>query len=167
MRLFSSVQFSSVHSLSRIWLFLPPRTAARQASLSITISWSLPKIISIELVMPSNQLILCGPRLFLPSIFSCIRVSSKHSISSVIYPILFEFFPFENLFAMHSSYVPIYVFFSHTCWKRYIRPQSSLLYRWLYIIIRYLTIIYYVKCHMYFVCLCVYNVSVHTDTLSC
>ena len=54
-------QFSSVESLSSVWLFATPRTAARQASLSITNSWSLLKLMSIELVMPSNHLILCHP----------------------------------------------------------------------------------------------------------
>ena len=64
-----SVQLSSVHSLSRVQLFVTPWTAARQASLSITNSQSLPKLVSIELVMPSNHLILCCPLLFPPSIF--------------------------------------------------------------------------------------------------
>ena len=66
--------FSSVQSLSRVWLFVTPWTAALQASLSITNSWSLLKLRSIELVMPSNHLILCCPLLLLPSIFPSIRV---------------------------------------------------------------------------------------------
>ena len=57
----SGIQFNSVQSLSRVWLFATPWTAARQASWSITNSWSLPKLTSIELVMPSNHLILCRP----------------------------------------------------------------------------------------------------------
>ena len=57
---------SSVQSLSHVWLFVTPWTAARQASLSITNSWSLLKLMSIELVMPSNHLILGQPLLFLP-----------------------------------------------------------------------------------------------------
>ena len=60
---------SSVQSLSRVWLFETPWTAARQASLSITNSWSLLKLMSIESVIPSNHLILCCPLLLLPSIF--------------------------------------------------------------------------------------------------
>ena len=60
---FSSVQFSSIQSLSRVRLFTIPWTAARQASLSVTNSWSLPKPMSIESVMPSNHLILCHPLL--------------------------------------------------------------------------------------------------------
>ena len=56
-----------------------PWTAARQASLSLTISWSLPKFVSVESVMPSNHLILCHPLLLLPSIFPSIRVFSNES----------------------------------------------------------------------------------------
>ena len=67
--LFLSFQFSSVQSLSRVWLFASPWTAARQASLSITISQSLLKTMSIESVMPSNHLILYCPLLLLPSVF--------------------------------------------------------------------------------------------------
>ena len=61
--------FSSVQLLSHVWLFVTPWTAACQASLSITNSWSLPKLMSVESVMPSNHLILCPPLLLLPSIF--------------------------------------------------------------------------------------------------
>ena len=73
------VYFSSVASLSRVGLFVTPWTAMLQASLSITNSQSLPKLMSIELVMPSNRLILCRPLLPLPSIFSNIRVFSNES----------------------------------------------------------------------------------------
>ena len=69
----------SVQSLSRVQLFATPWTAARQASLSITNSWSLLKLISIESVMPSNHLILCHPLLLLSSIFPSIRVFSNES----------------------------------------------------------------------------------------
>ena len=70
----------SVHSLSHIWLFLTPWTAACQASLSITNSRSLPKLKYIELVMPPNDLILCSPLLLLSWIFPSIRVFSNESI---------------------------------------------------------------------------------------
>ena len=66
--------FSSVQSLSRVQLFAAPWTAAHQAPLSITNSWSPPKPMSIESEMPSNHLILCRPFLLLPSIFPNIRV---------------------------------------------------------------------------------------------
>ena len=67
-----------VQSLSRVWLFVTPRTAAYQASLSFTISWSLLKLMSIESIMPSNQVIL-HRSLLLSSIFSSIRVFSNES----------------------------------------------------------------------------------------
>ena len=67
----------SVQLLSCVWLFATPWTTAHQASLSITNSWSLPKLMYVELVMPSNNLILC--LLLLPSIFPSIRVFSNES----------------------------------------------------------------------------------------
>ena len=70
---------SSVQLLSHVRLFEAPWTATCQASLSITNSWSLLKLMSIELVMPSNHLILCRP-LLLPSIFPSIRVFSNESV---------------------------------------------------------------------------------------
>ena len=71
--------WKTVQSLSRVRLFATPWTAARQASLSISISRGLPKLMSIESVMPSNHLILCRPLLLLPSIFPSIRVFSNES----------------------------------------------------------------------------------------
>ena len=79
-------QFSSVQSLSRVQLFVTPWTAARQASLSITNSQSLPKPVSIESVIPSNHLILCPPLLLLPSIFPSIRVFSNESALRIRWP---------------------------------------------------------------------------------
>ena len=81
-RILASVRFSSVALLSRIRLFATPWTAACQASLSITKSWSLHKLMSIESVMPSNHLILCWPLLLLPSIFPSIRVIFNGLVSS-------------------------------------------------------------------------------------
>ena len=77
---------SSIQLLSRVQLFVIPRTAARQVSLSITNSQSLLKLMSIELVMPSNHLILCRPLLFLPSIFPSIRVFSNESALRIRWP---------------------------------------------------------------------------------
>ena len=88
---FSSVQFSSVQSLSRVQLFATPWTAARQASLSITNSRSLPKLMSIELVMPSNHLILCHPLLLPLSIFPSIRVFSNESVLRIRWPKYWSF----------------------------------------------------------------------------
>ena len=72
--------FSSVQSLSPVRLFVTPWTATRQASLSITNSWSLLKLMSIESVLPSNHLILCHPFLILPSFFSSIKVFSNELV---------------------------------------------------------------------------------------
>ena len=76
----------SVQSLSRVWLSVTAWIAARQASLSITNSWSLPKFMSIKSVMPSNHLILCCLRLFLPSIPLSIRVFSNESSLHMRWP---------------------------------------------------------------------------------
>ena len=81
-----SPQFSSVQSLSHVRLFVTPWTVAHQASLSLTNSWSLLKLMSIESVMPSSHLILCRPLLLLPSIFSSIRVFSNESALCIKWP---------------------------------------------------------------------------------
>ena len=82
---------SSVQSLSRIRLFATPWTTACQASLSITNSRSLPKLMSIESVVPSNHLILCYPFLLLPSVFPSIRVFSNESILRIRWPKYWSF----------------------------------------------------------------------------
>ena len=89
--MWSEVQFSSVQLLSHVWLFVTLWTAARQASVSITNSRSLPKPMSIELVMPSNHLILCCPLLLLPSIFPSIRVFSNESALHIRWPKYWSF----------------------------------------------------------------------------
>ena len=86
-----TVQFSSVHSLSPIRLFVTPWTAARQASLSITNSQILLKLMSVESVMPSNHLILCRPLLLPPSIFPSIRVFSNESVLCIRWPKYWSF----------------------------------------------------------------------------
>ena len=80
------LQFSSVHSLSHVWLFATPWITARQASLSITISWSSLKLTSIELVMPSSHLILCRPLFLLLPIPPSIRVFSNESTLHMRWP---------------------------------------------------------------------------------
>ena len=87
----SIVQFSSFQSLSRVWLFATPWTAAFQASLPITSSQSLLKPMLIESVMPSNHLILCHPLLLLPSIFPSIRVFSNESVLCIRWPKYWSF----------------------------------------------------------------------------
>ena len=83
--------FSSVQSLSRVRLFATPWTAAHQASLSITISRSPPKPMSIELVMPSNHLILCRPLFLQPAVFPSIRVFSNDSALCIRWPKYWSF----------------------------------------------------------------------------
>ena len=85
------VQLSSVQSLSHVWLFVTPWAAARQASLSITNSWSLLKLTSIQLVMPSNHLIFWQPLLYLSSIFPSIRVFSNESVLHIRWPKYWSF----------------------------------------------------------------------------
>ena len=88
---FSSVQFSSFQLLSRVWLFVTPWIAARQASLSITNSRSPLRLTFIESVMPSSHLILCRPLLLLPSIFPSIRVFSNESALHIRWPKYWSF----------------------------------------------------------------------------
>ena len=82
-----TLKFSSVQSLSHVWVFMTPCTAARPASLSITNSRSLLKLMPVESVMPSsNHLILCLPLLLLPSILPSIRVFSNESVLPIRWP---------------------------------------------------------------------------------
>ena len=85
------VQFSSVQSLSRVWLFVTPWIAASQASLSITNSRSLPKLMCIKSVRPSSHLILCRPLLLLPPIPPSIRVFSNESTLRMRWPKYWSF----------------------------------------------------------------------------
>ena len=88
---FISLSFSSVQSLSHVWLFATPWTAACQASLSITNTRSLPKLMSFESVVQSNHLILCHPLLLPPSIFPSIRVFSNESGLHIRWPKYWSF----------------------------------------------------------------------------
>ena len=85
------IEIAVVQSLNCVWLFATPWTAPCQASLSITNSWSLPKLMSIESVMPSNHLILYRPLLFLPSIFPSIRVFSNELALRIRWPKYWSF----------------------------------------------------------------------------
>ena len=82
---------SSVQLLSHVLFFETPWTVAHQASLSITNSWGLLRLMSIELVMPPNHLILCRPLLLLPSIFPSIRVFSNESVLHIRWPKFWSF----------------------------------------------------------------------------
>ena len=98
--------FSSVQLLSRVRLFVTPWTTAHQASLSITNSWSLPKLMSIESVMPSNHLILCHPFLLLPSIFPNIRVFSNESALHIMWPKHWSFSFNIRVIALTTQEIP-------------------------------------------------------------
>ena len=95
----------SVQSLSLVQLFATPWTAALQASLSITNSWSLLKLMSIELVMPSNHLILCHPLVLLPSIFPSIRVFSNELVLLIRWPKYWSFSFCINPFNEYSGLI--------------------------------------------------------------
>ena len=101
----SYVQFISVQSLSRVRFFVTPWTAARQASLSITNSQSLPKLMSIELVMPSNHLIFCRSLLLPPSIFPGIRDFSNELALRIRWPRI-------GVSASTSVHIDLKLFFS-------------------------------------------------------
>ena len=101
------IQFSSVQSLSHVRLFVTSWTAARQASLSITNSRSLFKLMSVESVMPSNHLILCCPLLLLPSIFSSIRVFSNESVLCIRWP---KYWTFSFSVSPSSDYLGLISF---------------------------------------------------------
>ena len=83
---FEYVRFSSVRLLSHVWLFAIPWTAACQASLPITNSWSLFKLMSIESVMPSNHIVLCHSLLLLPSVFPSSKVFSSELTLCIKWP---------------------------------------------------------------------------------
>ena len=104
---FFSYQFNSVQSLSCVWLFATPWTAARQPSLSITNSQSLLKLMSINSGMPSSHLILCRPILLLTSIFPSIRVFSNKSALHIRWPKYWSFsFSFSiSRFNEHSGLI--------------------------------------------------------------
>ena len=117
-------QFSSFPSLSHVQLFVTPWTAACQASLSITNSWSLIKLMSIKSVMTSSHLTLCHALLFLPSIFPRIRVFSNELILHIRWPKYSWFFRIDwfDLLAVQGTLL------STKFWKhQFFRAQPSLL----------------------------------------
>ena len=99
-----SIQFSSAQPLSHVQLFVTPWTAAGQASLSITNSWSLLKLMSIEPVLPSNHFILCRP-LLLPSVFPSIRVFSNESVLCIRCPKYWNFSFYISLSNEYSGLI--------------------------------------------------------------
>ena len=113
--------FSSVQSLSHVQFFAAPWTAARQASLSITNSQSLLKLMSIESVMPSNHLILCHPLLLLPSIFPSIRVFSNEPVLPIRWPRYYSF-----CFSISPSNEYSGLIFSRIDWWSYCQSRREL-----------------------------------------
>ena len=109
---FQGKQFSSVQLLSRVRLFATPWTAARQGLLFLTNSWSLDKLMSIELMIPSNHLILCHPLLLLPSIFASKRVFTNQSVLHISWPKYCRF----NFSIRPSSEYSILISFRMTGW---------------------------------------------------
>ena len=103
----TSHQFSSVQSLSRVRLFDTPQTAAHQASLSITSSQSLLRLMSTKSLMPSNHLILCHPLLLLPSIFPSIKVFSNESVLCVAKVLEFQLQhkSFQWILSQHPMFI--------------------------------------------------------------
>ena len=109
----------AVQLLSCVRLFVTPWTAAWQASLSITISGSLPKLMSIKSVMPSNHLILCCPLLLLPSIFPSIRVFSNELALRIRWPKYWSYqsvlpMNIQGLFPLDLYPKKVYTYF---CWE--------------------------------------------------
>ena len=113
-------QFSSAQSLSCVQLFATPWTVARQASLSITNSWSLLKLMSIESVMPSNHLILCHPLLLPPSIFPNIRVFSSESALHIRWPKYWSFSFNVSPFNEYSGLISFRIEY----WSGYPKPNQ-------------------------------------------
>ena len=114
-------QFSSVQSLSHVLLFVTPWTEARQASLSITNSQSLLKLMLLELVIWSSQLILCCPLLFPPSIFPSIRVFSNESALHTRWP---KYWSFTFIISASSEYTGLISF--RMDWLDLLTVQGSL-----------------------------------------
>ena len=96
---------AAVQSLNHVWLFATPWAAAHQGPLSFTISWSLLKLMSIELAMPSNHLILCRPLLILPSIFPSIRVFSSELAFHTRWPKYWSFILSISPSNEHSGFI--------------------------------------------------------------
>ena len=114
-------QFQSVQLLSHVQLFVTPRTEECQASLPITNSWSLLKLMSIKLVLSSKHLILCQTLLFLPSIFPSIRVISSESVLCIRYP---KYWSFRFSISPSNEYSGLISFRMH--WLDLLAVQGTL-----------------------------------------
>ena len=111
-----------IQSLSCVWLFATTWTTAHQASLSICNSWSLLKLMPVELVMPSNHLILCRPLFLLPSIFPSIRVFPNESVLRIRWP---KYWSFSFTISPSNKYSGLIAFqFSHSGVSNSLRPHK-------------------------------------------
>ena len=121
----NKIQFSSVQSLSRVRLFATPWTAAHQASLSITDSWSLFKLMTTESMMPSKRLNICCPLLLLPSIFPTIRVFSSESVLPIRWP---KYWSFNFSISPSNEYSGLteYLVLKRTDWCDLLAVQGTL-----------------------------------------
>ena len=129
---------SSVQSFTHVQLFATPWTATFQASRSITISWSLLKLMYIESVMPSNHLILCRPLLLLPSLFLSIGVFSNESVLHIRWP---KYWSFSFSICPSNEYSGLISF--RIDWFHLLTDQGDLIH---YIIIHYKYILKYSLC---------------------
>jgi len=120
--IFSNIQFSSVQSLSRVRLFVTPWIAASQATLSITNSQSLLKLMSIELVMPSSHFILCCSLLLLPPVPPSIRIFSNESTLHIRWPKDWSF----SFSISSSNEHPGLISFRMDDWLDFLAAQGSL-----------------------------------------
>ena len=109
---YTSVKFSSVQSISYVWLFVTPWNTALQVSLSITNSWNSLRLTSIESVMPSSHLILCHPLFLLPLIPLSIRVFSNESTLRMRWPKYWSF----SFSISSSKEIPGLISFRMDCW---------------------------------------------------
>ena len=123
-RFFKILYIHSVQSLSRVWLFATPWTAACPASLSITSSQSLLKLMAIESVMPSNHFILCRPLLLPPSIFPNIRVFSNDSVLHIRWPKYWSFSFSISLSNEHSRLISFRMDWLDPCCPRHSQESS-------------------------------------------
>ena len=128
------LQFSSVQSLSHVWLFVTPWIVARQASLSITNSQSSLRLMSIESVMPSSHLILCRPLLLLPPISPSIRVLSSESTLRMRWPkywsFSFSIIPSKKIPGLISFRMDWLDLLAYICPIRCLKTEVSLFLSW-------------------------------------
>ena len=144
---FMSISVSSVQSFNRVWLFVTPWTAVRQASVFITNSWSLLKLMSIESVKPSNHLILCHPLLLLPPIPPSIRVFSNESVLLIRWP---KYWSFSFSISPSNEYSGLISF--RMDWLDLLEVQGTLK----SLLQHHSSKASVLQCSAFFICMCIY-----------